>query len=302
MSSFQNWAGVITGNVMPFTPAGNIDWASLEHHVDRLSRAGLIGLLANAMMAEGLHLTVAERAAVLRFMIEKVGGRVPVIATIFGINTAEAAEEAYQAARAGAQAVLVFPHPAFGGAPLDPQIPAAYFQAIWERASLPMIVFRLPGATAPSFDYECLKRLSEVPGVAAVKDTVADSNFYAPGRGAEFLAADSPVKILIDDDAAMLRFLRLGAPGATSICATVDPERYVRLFESRNEQNADELDGKLRRFSAAVFHPPRRDFRARIKHALVLDGVLHDGGVRPPLPELGESERFAIAQALQASR
>lgn len=301
MGGFNTWAGVITGTLTPFVPGGGIDWASLEGHMERLRHSGISALLANAMMAEGPHLTVAERSEVVRFMVARAHGAQPIIATIFGVNTEDAAEQALQAARAGAQALLVFPHPAFAGTPLDPAIPAAYFRAIWQRSSLPMIVFRLPGATAPSLDLEALMRLAETPGVAAVKDTVADLSFY-DGAGRQFLRPDSPLKVLVDNDASILDFLRKGAHGVTSICATVQPEPYVRLFEHAGEPGADEIERSLRIFSDRVFDAPRRNFRARLKHALVLDGVLAHDGVRAPLPRLTEAEKAAVSAALRDSR
>ena len=126
MTEFDNWTGVITGNVTLFTASGNIDWASLERHLDRLRGTGLVAVLANAMMAEGLHLTSLERCAVLRFVVEKMRDEMPVIGTIYGVNTHEAAEEAYQSARVGAQGLLIFPHPAFAGVPLDPELTTNY--------------------------------------------------------------------------------------------------------------------------------------------------------------------------------
>lgn len=301
MSQTIDWSGVITGTVTPFTAVDEIDWGSLERHLERLVRSGVTGILANAMMAEGLHLTTAERREVLQFILDKSADRLPIIATIFGINTQDAAEEAYRAAKAGAKALLIYPHPAFAGAPLDPEIPAAYFRAIWERASLPMIVFRLPASSAPSLDAEVLKRLTDVPGVAAVKDTVADPGFYT-GDAAAFLTPESPIKVLVDDDAALLKFARLGAHGAMSICAAVDPERYIHIFRNASAPGIDEFAQGVSLFSDAVFKAPRRNFRARLKEALVLDNIIARGLVRPPLPNISSTDRTEIGAALELSR
>jgi 4-hydroxy-tetrahydrodipicolinate synthase len=301
LPAIERWSGIITGAVTPFTDDDEIDWNSLDRHLHGLAATNLTGLLVNAMMAEGGHLTAAERKSTLKFAIERVGAKLPLIATIYGSSTSEAAAEAAHAARLGAAALLVFPHPAFGGTPLDPKMPAAYFGAIWNAASLPMIVFRTPTTLGPKFGIEVMMRLCDVPGVAAIKDSAAEIDFY-DGEGALFLAADSPLKILIDSDLAIIEFLRMGAHGATSICASVNPHGYVRLFENRGTDTAAVLQENLVRFARAVYAPPFRDFRARLKEALVLDGVFKTSRVRAPLMSLSDDERSRVADALESSR
>ena len=165
MSEIKTWSGIITGAVTPFADDGDaVDWESYERHLHSLTGAGLVGLLINAMMSEGGHLSVNERVATLRFAVDRVGAKIPLIATIYGSNTSEAAAEAARAEQAGAAALLVFPHPAFGGEPLDTAMPAAYFAAIARASALPMIVFRTPATLGPTFGLEIMKRLCDVRG------------------------------------------------------------------------------------------------------------------------------------------
>jgi 4-hydroxy-tetrahydrodipicolinate synthase len=295
--------GVIGGAITPMTNDDTIDWASLERHLHHLAGSGLSGLLINASMAEGGHLTAGERDEILTFALREVGERLTILATVYGANTNVAAYEAGRAAAAGAQGLLVFPHPAFGGEPLDPEIPAAYFTAIWDAARLPMIVFRTPASLAPTLDLDALKHLADVPGVVAVKDSTGDLAFYSPGGGGhEFMAADSPLKVLVDYDPRILDFLRAGAHGATVISSVVDPQRYVELFQNRHSTEADWLEDQLVIFAEAVYEPPFRNFRARLKEALRADGVIATSHVRRPLAPLTEAERDRVINALVATR
>jgi dihydrodipicolinate synthase/N-acetylneuraminate lyase len=164
-----------------------------------------------------------------------------------------------------------------------------------------MIVFRTPALLGPTFGIEVMKRLCDVPGVVAIKDSAAEAEFYS-GEGALFLTPDSPLKILIDSDIAILEFLRKGAHGATSVCAAVDPHAYVRLFENRNLDIATSLYEDMIGFAETVYAPPFRDFRARLKEALVLDGTFSTSRVRAPLMGLAEDERRRVAHALMNSR
>lgn len=291
-------AGVISGVVTPFTESDTIDWESLHRQLHHLAGSGITAILVNASMAEGGHLTTRERDELLAFAVRKVGDRVPVVGTVYGANTAEAAVEAGRAARAGAHGLLVYPHPAFGGQPLDTALPVAYFDALWRAAGLPMTVFRTPSALAPTIDAQALLRLSELPGVVAVKDSTGDLDFYTNGPGAEFLRPDTPLRVLADFDPLLLSFLHAGVPGATVICSAVDPERYVELFETQDEALFERLVG----FARTIYEPPFRDFRARLKEALCHDGILTTSHVRAPLLPLPDQERQRVVRALRDSR
>ena len=298
-----NPTGVISGAISPFDREGGIDWESFAKHLHHLASARFTGVLINASMAEGGHLTAAERDEALAFAVREIGDRVPVLATVYGSHTAEAADEARRAAETGARGLLVYPHPAFGGEPLDPELPVAYFREIWRAAALPMIVFRTPASLAPTLTLEALQRLSETEGVVAVKDSTGDLGFYTDGGpGSQFLAADSPLRVLADHDPVLLPFLRAGAHGATVISSVVDPARYVDLFDRRHTPEADALFDRLVRFSRAVYAAPFRDFRARLKEALRHDGVIATADVRPPLLPLRAAERDRVLAALAASR
>ena len=292
------WSGLITGLITPFGSDGEIDWESLEGHLVYLSKSGITGLLTSAMMGEGGHLSSSERDAILKFTVERVRDGLPVIATIYGNNTREAAEEARRAAKIGAKGLLVFPHPSFGGLPLDPELPAAYFREIWNAANLPMVVFRTPDSLAPKFGLDVLTKLTEIPGVAAIKDSAAERDFYtAPSLSS--LRQTSAVKVLIDCDPLMHEFMKLGADGATSICAAVYPDEYVAIVEPKHPDEAEKLVEVLRPFAEVVFSPPFRNFRARLKCALALKGIIANERVREPLLPLSNSERQAIERAVR---
>ncbi|MBN9004108.1 MAG: dihydrodipicolinate synthase family protein [Rhizobiales bacterium] len=301
MPEIRTWSGIITGAVTPFSDDGAIDWDSYERHLQELVGTGLTGLLVNAMMSEGGHLSEAERDGTLRFAIGRVGATLPVIATIYGANTDAAVAEATRAEKAGAAALLVVPHPAFGGAPLDPEMPAAYFGAIARASALPMIAFRTPATLSPTFGIEIMKRLCDVPGVVAIKDSVAEADFYH-GDGARFLVPDSPLKILIDSDLKILDFLKMGVHGATSICACLNPRSYVRMFDNRHHDVATGLQEALLPLANAVYAPPFRDFRARLKEILAAGGIFTNARVRPPLMPLANEERARMLTALKSTQ
>ena len=66
----------------------------------------------------------------------------------------------------------------------------------------------------------------------------------------------------------------------------------------RVDDRAEEIALKLEPLIDAVFAPPIRNYRARIKHALVLQSVLHDERVRQPLLPLSQAEQAAVRHGL----
>lgn len=301
MSTEALLSGVIGGAITPFDADHAIDWDSFEAHLHKLAEGALSALLINASMAEGGHLSPDEREKTLTFAIDQIGSQVPVLATVYGHNTEAAAAEARLAESLGARGLLVYPHAAFAGDDLDPDLPVRYFSAIAGTTSVPLVVFRTPSWLAPTFNFDVLSRLAQIDGVAAVKDSTGDIDFYR-NEGAVFVAQDSPLRVLADHDPSLLEFLRLGVHGATVMSAVVDTNEWVELYRSATTSEADALQARLAEFANQVFARPFRDFRARLKEALWLDGVIKNTTVRPPLTELTDRDRQAIAEALARSR
>jgi 4-hydroxy-tetrahydrodipicolinate synthase len=255
----------------------------------------------NANTGEGSHLSPEERDAVLAFAVDKIGEQMPVLSSIHAANTAEATAAATRAAAAGAKGLLVFPHPAFAGGPLQPSLPVAYVSAIARASELPLMIYQTMPAFGMTFELDTLQRIVEVPGVVAIKEGTWDRDLYT-AAAARFAGTASPTAVLADADTMLLDFLRMGADGATVASAVIDPDRYVGLYEARETAAAEELQRSLAPFARTVFGPPFRNFRARLKEALRLDGVIDSAYVRPPLQPLSPEERQDVAAALAASR
>lgn len=102
--------GLVPAPVTPFSPDGAVDHATLAGYGTWLAGFdGVKGLVCLGHAGEGTFLTGEEQVAVIRTLVEAVGGAVPIIAGITGEGTAVAAAEAARAAEAGAAAGLVYP-------------------------------------------------------------------------------------------------------------------------------------------------------------------------------------------------
>lgn len=151
----------------PFNTDFTVDEDSLCAEVEYLIGAGAHGLATPAIASEGYKLSDAERDRVGRIVVQKSGGRVPVIVSVDGNGTDVAVARARAAAAVGADALMVLP-PMF----VKPDIAnlERYFVRIANAASLPVMVQDAPQLTGVALPVALLERLHLAnPLIAAVK-------------------------------------------------------------------------------------------------------------------------------------
>jgi 4-hydroxy-tetrahydrodipicolinate synthase len=297
----MDWAGVIAGVATPMREDESIDWASLEAHLESFTGCGLAGVVVNADTGEGALLTPDEREAVLRFAVRQIGERVPVAAGLLPAHTASAAASARAAGDLGAAALQVFTPPVLIGAPLRPEPVAAYYEAIAAATDVPLIVYQAPTGLGVTFELDVLRRLAEVPGVEAIKESS-----WSPARFAEsaeaFAGRRHDVALLSGQDSFILDSLLAGADGAMLAAAATDAGAYATMWAERGTAGAAEVQAALDPYLEGLFAPPLRDFRARLKAMLARDGAIAAPTVRAPLQPIGADEADGLHAALAAAR
>ena len=97
--------GMATAMVTPMTPEG-VDYEALGRFIDFQLESGINALVAVGTTGESATLTPEEREKVIAFTIDRVAGRVPVIAGTGTNNTQHAVNFSVSAAQAGADALL----------------------------------------------------------------------------------------------------------------------------------------------------------------------------------------------------
>ncbi len=285
----MEWHGTIAGVVTPLHPDGAIDWDSFERHLESFRGAGLAGVVVNADTGEGALLTRAEREEVLRFSVAAIGADVPVLAGLLPGHTPHVADEARAAGALGAAAFQVFTPPVFMGAPLAAEPVEAYLRAITAVTDVPLIVYQAPAGLGVTFPLDVLRRLVELPGVQAIKESSWSRELAAESARA-FGDDRHPVVLLSGQDTFVLDSLRGGADAAMLAVAAVDPALWVQLVNDPASEAAASLQQALDPLVAAVFAPPLRDFRARLKALLAADGTIASAAVRAPLTPVGADE------------
>jgi len=294
--------GIIPATVLPMTEDYKIDEPGLRRYIHWLVEQGVVGVAINVDTGEGPHLSPAERVRVLEIVAEEVNGRVPIIAGLIASYTTRAVELARQAQSAGADALLVFPIPAFQDPSLDPEVPYRYHAAIAKSVDIPLILFQLqPALGGCLFSRETLARLVGIESVIALKEASFDAMRFL-GTKAVLERAPRRITLLTGNDNFILESFVLGAEGALigfGTLATAIQVQMVKAWQQGDLAEAFRLGRTIQPLADAIFAPPVRDYRARTKEALVMLDVLDRATVRPPLLPVSDEEREEVRLALQ---
>ena len=293
--------GLIPATVLPMREDAGIDEAGLRRYIRHVASAKPKALAINVDTGEGPHLWQKERLRVLELVLAEVGDSIPVIAGLGAQFTAQAVELARETKEVGAAGLLVFPIGAFQGLPLDPEVPVRYHAAIGDATGLPLILFQLqPALGGVNFEAETLERLCRVAQVVAIKEASFDRKRFVEVRDAVKAARPECVYLTGNDNFIHESFL-LGAQGALIGFGAVATQQQVDLvthaLAGRHEQ-ARIIMERLTPLVDAIFAPPMRNYRARAKAALLMQGIVDRETVRPPLLPVSNAERERIRAAM----
>ena len=156
-------SGIVPILLMPFEDDGRIDFDSLEAQVDMTLAAGVHGV-GIAIGSEIFKLLADERQAVLRAVVDRVGGRVPVVMNTSAAGTDVAVALAKEAQDCGADRLMIWPPGFF---PLGPDSVVTHYCRIAEAVDLPVVLQDVP--QSPISPALALRIAEAAPGVDAVK-------------------------------------------------------------------------------------------------------------------------------------
>lgn len=297
-----NFEGLIAATVLPMKPDATPDEAALRRYIRWVAEQGVAGVAINADTGESAHLTHAEKVRNLEIVREELPGEVMMVAGLGGPFTEQAVQQARDYRAAGADALLVFPIPAYLSSPLDPAIPVRYHQAI-ASAGVPMILFQLqPALGGVNFDQATLAQLAAIDEVVAIKEASFDARRYMD-TVATIRGLPRRIAFLTGNDNFIYESFLMGADGALigfGAIMTREQVELIRLARDKRYEEAAPLAARVQRLADTIFAPPVANYRARLKEALVMLGVLEDATVREPLLPIPDEEKHELAAVLEA--
>ena len=219
--------GVIVPLVMPLSGRDELDVPGLERVVEHTLSGGVHGLFLLGTTGEASAICSRIRCEVVTRVCRRVRGRVPVMVGISDTSIVDSLRLADDAARAGADAVVVTT-PYY--LPLEPRELTSYVRAISRESSLPVFLYNMPELTKAWMTTDVLAQLLDLDNVVGLKDSSGDVAYF---HAAKTLMAHRPDwSLLLGSEVMMADAVRQGAHGCVAGGANVWPQLLVALYEA----------------------------------------------------------------------
>lgn len=215
------FTGAATAIVTPFKN-GVVDYDMYGTLIDWQIEQGIDAIVTVGTTGEGPTLTHEEHREVIRYCVEKVAHRVPVIAGTGSNCTEEAIGLTKFAAQVGADAALLVT-PYYNKATQAGLV--ASFTAVADAADLPCVLYNVPGRTGCNIQPATVAKLAEHPMICAVKE--ASGNISQVAQIAA-LAGDK-IDIYSGNDDQVVPIMALGGKGVISVLSNVAPAATVEM-------------------------------------------------------------------------
>ena len=215
--------GMATALVTPMNENG-VDYESFGRFIDFQIDNGINALVAVGTTGENATLEPEEQKEVIRFVVERTAGRVPVIAGTGTNNTEHVLANTRAACEVGADAILVVT-PYYNKATQNGLI--KHFTTVADASTVPMILYNVPGRTGCNLLPKTVAKLAEHPNIVAIKEATGN---MAQMVELTALCGDK-LDIYSGEDALTVPFISMGAAGTISVLSNVVPKLSVEMTD-----------------------------------------------------------------------
>ena len=213
--------GVATALITPLNENG-IDYNAFAQLIDWQINEGVNALVVCGTTGESSTLTDKEHKNAIEFAVNKVGGRIPVIAGTGSNDTAYALELTEFSCKAGVDGVLVVT-PYYNKATQNGLF--KMFTEIADRAAAPVILYNVPSRTGVNIAPETVARLSKHPNISGIKE--AGGNISATAEIAALCGDD--INIYSGNDDQTVPIMSLGGKGCISVLSNLLPHNTAEM-------------------------------------------------------------------------
>jgi len=284
--------GVIAFPITPFRADNSIDVEGLHKNLQPILRTPVAAIVAAAGTGELYSLTPAEHEIVVKTVVQEVAGKVPVIAGA-GFNPAIAAQQAKQAADAGASGILAFPP--YYPSPDDEGI-VAYYKSIAAATPLGMMIYSRDWFAPTPALVELLAK--EIPTLVVWKDGQADIRRYQMIRQR---VGDRLHWVGGAGDDMVPGYYSIGIRCFTSSISNIAPKLALKLHELASQSPASaELTQIMNEIVIPLYalRAKRKGYEVSAMKALMDELGLVGGKVRPPLLDVKPDDMKVLREPL----
>ena len=282
--------GTSTALITPFTN-DKIDFDDLEKILEYQLGGGVNALVVLGTTGEPSTLSVKEKISVVKFVVDRIKGKLPIIVGAGSNSTAQTIENGLLYTDLGADALLMVT-PYYNKCTQNGLV--AHFTKVAEKISLPIILYNVPGRTGVNMTPETFSILADIDNIVAVKE--ASGNMEQIEEC--ILLAKGKADVISGDDSLTVPIMAMGGVGVISVASNVVPSFVSTMtssFINGDMKTAVDMQLKLLPLVKALFSEVNP---IPVKKCAEILGLC-SGELRLPLTQLTDKNRVALESAMK---
>ena len=226
------FTGSAVALITPFHD-GTVDYTALTRLIELQIASGTDAIVALGTTGEAATLMQDEREEVIRYVVERVSNRIPVIVGTGSNNTEDAIQKSRFAEAVGADGLLIVT-PYYNKTTQEGLL--AHYSSIAEQVRLPIIIYNVPSRTGLNIKPETVRKLvRSCENIVGIKEASGDISQITK------LAAICPeCDIYSGNDDQVVPILSIGGKGVISTIANIHPEAMHQMCKSYFDGDTDE--------------------------------------------------------------
>ncbi|ASZ14242.1 dihydrodipicolinate synthase family protein [Chitinophaga pendula] len=165
------WQGVFPALLTPFDANDQVDHSMFTYNLQAQLAAGVSGIILGGSLGEASSLQNEEKYALVRYAVEQLKGRIPVIMNIAEQTTSAAIASAQAAEAAGASGLMLLPPMRYKA---DDAETVAYFLAVAKSTALPIMIYNNPVDYKITVTLDMFEAMAGQSNIQAVKESTRD--------------------------------------------------------------------------------------------------------------------------------
>lgn len=281
--------GSIVALVTPFKENYEVDFDAYGRLVDFHLQSGTDGILPCGCTGEAATLSHEEQKECIKFVVERVAGKVPVIGGTGSNNTVEALDLTKFAKEVGCDAALLITP--YYNKPTQAGL-IAHYTTIAKEVDIPIILYNVPSRTGIKLEAETVAELSKIPNIVCIKEAGGSVDQVSQ------ILSLCDITVLSGDDSLTLPMMAVGAKGVVSVAANVVPSDVAKMCSLALEGKFGEARGihyKLFPLFKALFYETNP---MPVKAALARMGMIKNV-LRLPLVPMSEYQYKRLEKVIQ---
>ena len=278
--------------VTPMNPDYSINFEKLGELIEFQIAGGTSAITICGTTGESSTLKDPEHLAAIKYTVEKVAGRVPVIAGTGSNETPHAIELSMEAASYGADGLLLVT-PYYNKC--TPKGLIRHYTQVVDKAKIPAIVYNVPSRTGVSMSVQIYKELSQHPLINGVKEASGSTGIVIR----TLAACGDEMNVWSGNDDQIVPLMSVGAKGVISVLANICPSETAKIAKACLEddyQTAGRMQVEYMELIDALFCEVNP---IPVKTALNLMGM-DVGPLRMPLCEMEPDTLERLKKAMTA--